>query len=130
LDDQLVFALEPSEGGDTLVTVRLGGEVQVALGPITFAADAELAITFSGSAGTITVEGAATGDGTSDSGAQWNVPQSLLRLGGSVLGGDVARGLVSLPYAVPGALLPDPLEFEASSFDFSDEDNSALIALI
>jgi len=128
--DALTFRLEPSEGGDTLVTVALADNVQAQLGPVTFAAGTEITFTFAAPDGTITLAGGATGNGTSDPGFSWNVPPSILRLGGNVLGGEVARGLVSLPYAVPGAVLPDPLLLTPSLLDFSDLENSGLISLI
>ncbi len=128
--DHLAFVLEPAET-DAQASVYVDGELYATVGPLVFDAGQELTFVFSGSDGTITVSGATTGNGTSEDGGSWNVVGTQLRLGGNVLGSDLARGDVSLPYAVPGATLPDPPEAgEPGAFDFSDPDNSALLTLI
>jgi hypothetical protein len=67
--------------------------------PITFAIGAKLSFTFDATAGSCTVAGASTGNGTSY-GLRWDPTASGgARLGGTISGANVARGYVSLPYA-------------------------------
>jgi len=129
LADHMAFVVEPSEV-DSKVAVYVNGALYASTESITFDAGQELELLFDGPAGEITVTGATTGDGTSEGGTIWNVAGIGLRLGGNVVGTEVARGDVSLPYAVPGAQLPDPAVFDPTEFDFSNPANSGLLSLI
>jgi len=129
LSDHMAFVVEPSEVA-ARVAVYVNGSLYASTDPITFDAGQELELLFDGAEGAITVAGATTGNGTSEDGTAWNVAGSLLRLGGNVAGTEVALGKVSLPYAVPGAPLPDPAVVNPSEFDFSLPENSGLLALI
>lgn len=128
LADHLAFAIEPVSG-QSQIAVRLNGALRVALGPITFAAGEELDITFDAPDGRITLSSPSNGT-TVTNGTAWNVAGSQLRLGGDVVGTKLARGYVSLPYAVPGAALPDPVIVDPSALDFSDSDNSGLLGFL
>lgn len=125
------FMLMPDGLGATLLVVRRSeDEVYAIVGPITFSAGQELRFDFSAVPGIATVSGATSGDGENN-GFAWNLPAALMRLGGNILGTEVARGYVSLPYALPGAPLGDEGELPPGNMlDFSIPDNSALIALI
>lgn len=127
LGDHMAFVVE-SLVLSAQVAVYVNGSLRAALGPLTFSAGQELTLLFNGPDGEITVTGATTGDGTG-TGAAWNIVGSQLRLGGNVVGDDLARGYVSLPYAVPGAPLPDPLVVAASNLNFSVPGNSGLLGL-
>jgi hypothetical protein len=126
---QLAFAVEPASV-DSEVTVRVNGTPFVTTGPITFSASQELELVFCAPDGTITLAGATTGDGLSVGASPWNVAGSILRLGGNVAGADLARGYVSLPYAVPGAPLPAPLVINPGELDFSDPADAVFITVL
>lgn len=127
----LGFLVEP-DGSDSAVAIYLDGVLLVSHGPLTFDAGQELTIVFGAAVGTITVAGALTGDGQSD-GFAWNVVGGAMRLGGNIDGADLARGYVSLPYAVVGAVLGVEGGGGTSGsgmLNFSDEGNSALLGLL
>jgi hypothetical protein len=113
----LAFRLESDGAGAANVVVRQGGVLLVSAGPITFSAGQELTIEFGAVAGKIAVAGATSGDGNKI-GASWKLDSAPMRLGGNVQGADLARGYVSLPYAVPfvqsGAGIPGQLDFSRS----------------
>jgi hypothetical protein len=129
IHDHMAVVVEPDGGGHSQIAVYVDGDPYAVLGPLTFSAGQELQLLFEGSTGKITCTGATTGDGTVD-GSTWNVAGSELRLGGNVLGSDLARGYVSLPYAVPGAALPDPAPVDPGELDFSQPGNSGLLAFL
>jgi hypothetical protein len=129
LADHMAFVVEPSEV-DSKVSVYVNGTPYASTESITFDAGQELELLFDGPAGEITVAGATTGNGTSETGAVWNVAGIGLRLGGNVVGTEVARGAVTPPYAVPGAPLPGPAVFDPTELDFSNPANSGLLSLI
>lgn len=87
---------------DTNVHVSFDGTILATSNALTFSARQELSLEFSGPAGRITVAGATTGNGAT-TGTSWACLGGELRLGGLVDGADLARGWVSLPYAVSGA---------------------------
>lgn len=125
----LGFAIDPY-GTDSQVLVLVNGAPFASTGLITFSALQELELIFCGPDSTITVSGATTGNGTTVGASPWNIPGSMLRLGGNVLGTSLARGYVSLPYAIPGAFLPGPITLDPSEFDFRDPTDTALISLL
>ena len=125
------FMLQPDGLGATnLVVQRLSDEVYALVGPLTFSALQELRFDFQAVPGIATVSQATTGNGENN-GFAWNLPAAQMRLGGDIDGADVARGYVSLPYALPTAELGDEGELPVGNLlDFSIADNSSLIALL
>jgi hypothetical protein len=101
VDGVLEFYVYNSSGGGATskVVARLDGVVLVEK-EITFSALQEMSFTFDAEAGTVTVSGATTGDGTA-TGDPWDVADGELRMGGHVtIAGKCARGWVTYPYAV------------------------------
>lgn len=100
VDGMLEFAVYNTSSGGALssVAVALDGVIQVER-EISFSSKQELTLTFDAAAGTVTVEGATTGDGTT-TGTAWDVADGEMRLGGLVDSSMSARGWVSIPYAV------------------------------
>lgn len=87
-------------GGVAYIAVAVAGSVVVQR-EIVFAALQPLQFIFDAAAGTVSVSGAGSGDGES-TGTAWSVGAGAMRLGGLYSGGSMARGYVSLPYAIAG----------------------------
>jgi hypothetical protein len=122
----LAFRLESDGAGTTNAVVRKDGALLVSVGPITFSAGQELTLEFGAAHGALSVAGATTGDGSAH-GFSWNIPPAQLRLGGNVQGADLARGYVSLPYAVPRVAAD---EGNPGTLDFSGSECAVLIGAI
>lgn len=93
-DDQRTAGLRLTGSGGACLVQWLGdaGTV-VASRTITFSAEQELTFTLDAQAGTLTVGGATTGDGTATAAAPWNITTSAVMLGGGnhlTAGGAVA----------------------------------------
>lgn len=99
--DRLAFFLQgDGEGSEDGAYVRVNDDILVSQ-PCSWDALQELTLTFDARAGSVTVEGATTGNGTAV-GDKWHFPDGVLRIGNTDGAGDCIRGYVSLPYAVTG----------------------------
>lgn len=119
------------EGGqDPVVQVRIDG-VNYVSGYVcaegSLWTEGEARFTFDAVAGTIVVEGHVNGVHvvTTHTGTPWALVGGEMRLGGSVLGGGEFQGWVSLPYAVSGVAVAEPV-----SLDFTDENNSQWLPMV